>query len=76
MRRTLVGLLGLAAILSLVGVAASQRFTPQAAAAPGASQGQSLCIGHHPQEFVWYSRSCTGHDEPEIDPISNHAGSA
>ncbi|HEU5345966.1 MAG TPA: hypothetical protein VFU60_16575, partial [Ktedonobacterales bacterium] len=47
-----------------------------AAAAPGASQGQSLCIGHHPQEFVWYSRSCTGHDEPEIDPISNHAGSA
>jgi hypothetical protein len=38
--------------------------------------GQSLCIGHHPQEFVWYTSSCTGHDEPEIDPLSNRAGSA
>ncbi|HEY6962610.1 MAG TPA: hypothetical protein VI408_12030 [Gaiellaceae bacterium] len=38
--------------------------------------GQSLCIGHHPQEFVWYTSSCTGHDEPEIDPLSNKAGSA
>jgi len=38
--------------------------------------GQSLCIGHHPQEYVWYTSSCTGHDEPEIDPLSNKAGSA
>jgi hypothetical protein len=37
---------------------------------------QSLCIGHHPQDFVWYTASCTGHDEPELDPLSNHAGSA
>lgn len=37
---------------------------------------QSLCIGHHPQGFVWYTSSCTGHDEPEIDPLSNQAGSA
>jgi hypothetical protein len=37
---------------------------------------QSLCIGHHPQGFVWYTASCTGHDEPELDPLSNHAGSA
>jgi hypothetical protein len=37
---------------------------------------QSLCIGHHPQEYVWYTSSCTGHDEPEIDPLSNKAGSA
>jgi hypothetical protein len=37
---------------------------------------QSLCIGHHPQDFVWYTSSCTGHDEPEIDPWSNQAGSA
>jgi hypothetical protein len=37
---------------------------------------QSLCIGHHPQDFVWYTSSCTGHDEPEIDPLSNQAGSA
>ncbi len=37
---------------------------------------QSLCIGHHPQEYVWYTHSCTGHDEPELDPLSNQAGSA
>lgn len=37
---------------------------------------QSLCIGHHPQDFVWYTASCTGHDEPEIDPLSNAPGSA
>jgi hypothetical protein len=50
-----------------------------AAAAPRAAaggSGQSLCIGHHPQEFVWYTSSCTGHDEPEIDPLSNAPGSA
>ena len=37
---------------------------------------QSLCIEHYPQDFVWYTHSCTGHDEPEIDPLSNRAGSA
>src|SRR6266699_7164407 len=50
-----------------------------AAVAPrahAAGSGQSLCIGHHPQEFVWYTSSCTGHDEPEIDPLSNAPGSA
>src|SRR5246127_5368409 len=50
-----------------------------AAAAPrayAAGGGQSLCIGHHPQAFVWYTSSCTGHDEPEIDPLSNAPGSA
>jgi len=46
---------------------------PRAHAAGG---GQSLCIGHHPQEFVWYTSSCTGHDEPEIDPLSSAPGSA
>jgi hypothetical protein len=46
-------------------------------AAPAmASSSQSLCIGHHPQEFVWYTHSCTGHDEPEIDPLSSAPGSA
>ena len=50
-----------------------------AAAAPRAAaggSGQSLCIGHHPQDYVWYTSSCTGHDEPEIDPLSNAPGSA
>lgn len=41
-----------------------------------ASSGQSLCIGHHPQPFIWYTNSCTGHDEPELDPVSNLPGSA
>jgi hypothetical protein len=45
-------------------------------AGAGGGGGQSLCIAHHPQGYVWYTRSCTGHDEPEIDPLSNHAGSA
>jgi hypothetical protein len=49
-----------------------------ALALPGgaAAAGQSLCIAHHPQDYVWYTHSCTGHDEPEIDPLSNLAGSA
>src|SRR5579862_8626141 len=49
---------------------------PAMSAPVRADAGQSLCIGHHPQDFVWYTRSCTGHDEPEIDPLSNKAGSA
>lgn len=40
------------------------------------SSDQSLCIAHHPQEYIWYTSSCTGHDEPEIDPLSNRPGSA
>jgi hypothetical protein len=42
----------------------------------GTSGGQSLCIAHHPEEYTWYTASCTGHDEPEIDPLSNRTGSA
>jgi len=45
-------------------------------AASATAAGQSLCIGHHPQDFVWYTSSCTGHDEPEIDPLSSRPGSA
>ena len=47
-----------------------------AAAHARSTTAQSLCIGHHPQEYVWYTSSCTGHDEPEIDPLSSKAGSA
>jgi hypothetical protein len=45
-------------------------------AGAASTSSQSLCIGHHPQEYVWYTSSCTGHDEPEIDPLSTKAGSA
>jgi hypothetical protein len=51
-------------------------FALSAGAVGGSSNAQSLCIAHHPQDFVWYTASCTGHDEPEIDPLSNHPGSA
>ena len=52
--------------------AASVRAAPHTAT----SQGQSLCIAHHPRDGIWYTRGCTGHDEPEIDPLSTHPGSA
>jgi hypothetical protein len=66
-------------LLSAVSVTALAvlSFAPMnAAAGVSGGSGQSLCIAHHPQDFVWYTGSCTGHDEPEIDPLSNHAGSA
>jgi hypothetical protein len=71
MRLRLLSALALAGAVAaiLVGAAAAPR-------AHAAGSGQSLCIGHHPQEFVWYTSSCTGHDEPEIDPLSKAPGSA
>lgn len=56
----------------VAGVALMLGLTPAVANA----SSQSLCIGHHPQDFVWYTSSCTGHDEPELDPLSDRAGSA
>src|SRR5215470_8678339 len=60
----------LVAVVSLRGTASAVH------AASPTSGGQSLCIGHHPQEYIWYAAGCTGHDEPEIDPLSNRPGSA
>jgi hypothetical protein len=45
-------------------------------AAADSGTAQSVCIGHHPQGWIWYTSSCTGHDEPELDPLSNRPGSA
>jgi len=70
MRRRIVWL-----VASVVAVAAASAL---GAAVPGAGaggSGQSGCIAHHSQDFVWYTSSCTGHDEPEIDPLSNRPGS-
>jgi len=41
----------------------------------------SGCLAHHPRYAqgtfeVKYDAGCTGHDEPELDPLSNAAGSA
>ncbi len=65
-----------AVVLALVAAAAFTTAGGAVHAAASTSSGQSLCIGHHPQDFVWYTGSCTGHDEPGLDPLSNHAGSA
>lgn len=73
MRRWKFGLLTVAASACL---AAYTVGTPAPSARAGSSNSQSLCIAHPSQEFVWYSSSCTGHDEPEIDPLSGKAGSA
>jgi hypothetical protein len=55
-----------------------------AAAATGAraaaATGGTVCIAHHPNgnsEYpVHYAAGCTGHDEPELDPVSSLPGSA
>jgi hypothetical protein len=66
----------LCAIAFACAVAATLAGAAAAPRAHAAGSGQSLCIGHHPREYIWYTGSCTGHDEPEIDPLSNAAGSA
>jgi hypothetical protein len=50
-------------------------------AAPTLAQQGSGCIGHRPQYVdnafeVTYDSGCSGHDEPELDPISSLPGSA
>ena len=51
--------------------------------ASAASTGKlgSGCIAHHPNYIedtfeVQYSAGCSGHDEPELDPVSSAPGSA
>jgi hypothetical protein len=66
-------------LLSLLALVPAAAFALAGAAAPRAhagGNGTSLCIGHHPQGDIWYTSSCTGHDEPEIDPLSSAPGSA
>lgn len=60
----------------VVGAAVCSAVLVCLAPATASAVPQSLCIAHHPQDYVWYTASCTGHDEPEIDPLSNTAGSA
>ena len=45
-------------------------------AGASSTTSQSTCVAHHSQEYVWYTQSCTGHDEPELDPLSTKTGSA
>ncbi len=71
MRRLLVSAAFAAVVALSVGV-------PTASAAGGQGGG---CIAHRPAyiEDVFephYTAGCSGHDEPELDPVSNLAGSA
>jgi hypothetical protein len=48
---------------------------------PASASGSGGCIAHHPNYIdnvfeVQYSAGCSGHDEPELDPLSNAPGSA
>jgi hypothetical protein len=48
--------------------------------ASAAPSGAGDCIAHHPNSNsvydIWYAQGCTGHDEPELDPVSSLPGSA
>jgi hypothetical protein len=57
----------------------SVAFAIPASAGPSPAQGQSgsVCIGRHPNaSAAWYTGACSGHDEPELDPVSSLPGSA
>jgi hypothetical protein len=66
----------------LVALAAGVLITATGAAAQGtASTLGGDCLAHHPNYIdgvieVQYTQGCSGHDEPELFPISNAAGSA
>ena len=69
--------LALVASAVLVGGVLAGPATPASSAA---STGGG-CIAHHPQYIedvfeVQYAAGCSGHDEPELDPISSLPGSA
>ena len=61
---------------ALTALAVAALIAGSAGPASASTTSQSSCIAKHSQEYVWYTSSCTGHDEPEIDPLSNRDGSA
>ncbi len=72
-----------AAVLTAVGslamaqaAAAQPRAAHPAPALAGGKHGGQACIGRHPNAGVYYAGACSGHDEPELDPVSALAGSA
>jgi hypothetical protein len=51
----------------------------QAAQATPAATGSTVCSAHYPNYVkadIDYAPGCTGHDEPELDPVSSLPGSA
>jgi hypothetical protein len=73
----------IAAMALAVGASAGAAAAGQpesAGAGTGTRSGAGDCIAHHPnsnsQYDIWYAQGCTGHDEPELDPVSSLPGSA
>jgi hypothetical protein len=72
---------GLVVVLAVTALSASG-LALAAAPASGASgeSGAGDCIAHRPSESgeyqIGYTSSCSGHDEPELDPVSSLPGSA
>jgi hypothetical protein len=70
----------LTAAALVAGLAAGLAAALPVSASPVTSTGGqsgSVCIGRHPNATaVWYTGACSGHDEPELDPVSAVAGSA
>ena len=67
---------GVAALVAIPVVGLVRAPAAHVHASSSSSQGQALCIGHLASEYTHYTSSCTGHDEPEIDPLSTQPGSA
>jgi len=71
--RPLVAVAALALGSSGLAVATVQSAT---AATPGASQCVARHVNNNTEYPIRYTGSCSGHDEPEIDPVSSLPGSA
>ena len=71
-------LLGSALSVGSAAAASAGSNAPAITAAPAAQvQSGGVCIGRHPNpSAVWYTGACSGHDEPELDPVSSLPGSA
>jgi hypothetical protein len=76
---------GRAAFVTAVTVAASAGLVAAGTPGNGAQSGSGHsgagdCIAHRPnsdaQYPIWYAAGCSGHDEPELDPVSSLGGSA
>lgn len=71
-------LLGSALSVGSAAAASAGSNAPAIMTAPAAQvQSGGVCIGRHPNpSAVWYTGACSGHDEPELDPVSSLPGSA
>jgi hypothetical protein len=80
MLRAFLGFAAAGAVFAVLGVAGASAAHTHTVKVRSGTLG-SGCIAHHPNyvEDVFepsYVASCTGHDEPELDPVSSAAHSA